>query len=155
MSGDEIPTLGFVLHHVSRLARKRFEQRARDFGMTRSQWQVLTHLAKCEGSNQGHLAEILDVEPITLARLIDKLEKAGLIERRSDPNDRRARLLYLTPAAGPMRERALDSAARTRAEATEGFSEEELTTLIALLDRVKNNLMRACERPIETTEIEK
>lgn len=149
MSGDDVPRMGFLLHHVSRLARKRFEQRARHTGLTRSQWQVLTHLAKCEGCNQGHLAETLDVEPITLARLIDKLEAARFIERRHDPKDRRVRLLFLTPEARPTLDVLMDIAAVTRSEAVEGFSDEEKATLNALLDRMRENLMRACERPVE------
>jgi DNA-binding MarR family transcriptional regulator len=79
------PNLGFVLHDVARLLRKRFEQRVRGFGLTRSQWQVLVHLAQHEGINQVGLAEILEIEPITLLRILDRLEAAGLVERRTPP----------------------------------------------------------------------
>jgi MarR family transcriptional regulator, transcriptional regulator for hemolysin len=74
--------LGFILHDAARLLRKRFEQKARGLGLTRSQWQVLAHLARHEGIHQGALAEILELEPITLVRILDRLQAAGLIERR-------------------------------------------------------------------------
>src|SRR3954453_13700996 len=94
------PNLGFVLHDVARLLRKRFEQRVRGLGLTRSQWQVLFLLAQHEGINQVGLAEILEIEPITLLRILDRLEAAGLVERRTHAADRRVRLLYLTPNTG-------------------------------------------------------
>src|SRR5499433_2561733 len=103
---SELPgrTLGFVLHDVARLLRKRFEQRARaaNLGLTRAQWQVLAYLARQEGINQATLAQLLEIEPITLTRLLDRLEAAELVERRPDPGDRRARVLYLTPSAEPL-----------------------------------------------------
>src|SRR5258706_2225794 len=88
------PTLGFLLHEVARLLRRRFEQNARGSGLTRSQWQLLAYLANNEGINQSGLAELLEIEPITLGRIIDKLQARGLIERHPDPSDRRARVLY-------------------------------------------------------------
>ena len=78
---DNAPPLGFLLHDVARLLRKRFEQNARGSGLTRSQWQVLAYLSKNEGINQAGLAELLDVEPITLGRIADRLEAMKLIER--------------------------------------------------------------------------
>lgn len=95
--------LGFLLHEVARLMRKRFEQNARDLGLTRSQGQVLVTLANNEGIPQGALAEKLGVEPITLTRILDRLEEAGLIERLHYRKDRRVRLLRLTPAASAAR----------------------------------------------------
>ena len=89
------PTLGFLLHDVARLLRKRFEQRAKDLGLTRSQWQTLAYLANNEGIHQSGLAEILEIEPITLVRILDKLAERGLIERRQHPTDRRIWLLYM------------------------------------------------------------
>ena len=91
-------TLGFVLHDVAPLLRKRFEQNARSSGLTSSQWQVLAYLAQNEGIHQGGLAELLDVEPITLSRIVDKLETLGLIVRHPHPSDRRIWLLRLTTA---------------------------------------------------------
>src|SRR5260221_2914090 len=95
------PTLGFLLHEVARLLRRRFEQNARGSGLTRSQWQVLAYLALNEGINQSGLADLLEIEPITLGRIVDKLQMLGLIERRPDPSDRRVLVLHLTPPPPP------------------------------------------------------
>src|ERR1700742_335619 len=96
------PTIGFLLHDVARLLRKRFEQRAKGLGLTRSQWQPLAYLANNEGIHQAGLADILEIEPITLVRILDKLEARGLVERRQHAADRRIWLLFLTPAAHPI-----------------------------------------------------
>lgn len=141
------PTLGFILHDVARLLRKRFEQRARSLGLTRSQWQVLAHLAQREGIQQSALAEVLDVEPITLVRILDKLAAAGLIERRPHASDRRIWLLYLTPKAHPMLDLMREPADKTRAEALKGISEQDREQLLATLGRMKANLLEACGTP--------
>ena len=152
----EIPgrTLGFVLHDVARLLRKRFEQRARAgaLGLTRAQASVLAYLARQEGLNQAALAQILDVEPITLARLLDRLQAAQLIERRPDPKDRRAHLLYLTEAAYPLLDRIFELAAEVREDAMLGIADAERVLLLDLLLRMKGNLIaRASE--IEKAEV--
>src|SRR3954454_6566900 len=111
------PTLGFILHDVARFLRKRFEQRARELGLTRSQWQVLAFLAPNEGIHQGGLADILEIEPITLVRILDKLESRALIERRQHPTDRRIWLLHLTADAHPILARMRELGDLTRSEA--------------------------------------
>ncbi|PWC35225.1 MarR family transcriptional regulator [Azospirillum sp. TSO22-1] len=143
------PTLGFLLHDTARLLRKRFEQRARHLGLTRSQWQVLAYLATCEGIHQGGLAELLDVEPITLARLLDKLEAIGLIERCPHPTDRRIRLLHLTEAAHPLLGAMRTLGEITRAEALDGVAPADREALVRALTTMKSNLIAACERPVE------
>jgi DNA-binding MarR family transcriptional regulator len=141
----EIPsrTLGFVLSDVARLLRKRFEQRARaaSLGLTRAQASVLAHLARQEGINQATLAQTLDLEPITLARLLDRLQSARLIERRSDPKDRRAHLLYLTEAAYPLLDHIFALAAEVREDALEGIAEPERARLVDMLILMKANLL--------------
>ncbi|WP_414899493.1 MarR family winged helix-turn-helix transcriptional regulator [Sphingomonas flavalba] len=92
----------FLIGDVSRLMRRRFDERARQIGVTRSQWRMLFTLSRNEGANQGALAELIDVEPITLCRMVDRLQDAGLVERRRDPTDRRAWQLYLTEEAHPI-----------------------------------------------------
>ena len=136
-------TLGFLLHDVARLLRKRFEQNARHLGLTRSQWQVLAWLSLNEGIHQGGLAELLEIEPITLARLIDKLDESGLVERRAHPTDRRIRLLYLRPAARPLMDEMWPIAADTREEALHGISARDREQLLELLALVKTNLLEA------------
>lgn len=134
--------LGFLLHDVARLMRTRFERNARDLGLTRSQGQVLVHLAYNEGIQQGTLAEKLDVEPITLTRILDRLEVAGLIERLPYRADRRVRLLRLTPAAHPLIDEIFAIGALTRAEAMEGVTDEDRDRLLGILTRMKANLDR-------------
>ena len=136
-------TLGLVLHDVARLLRKRFELRARaaDLPLTRAQWSVLAHLSRQEGLNQSALAQIMEIEPITLVRLLDRLQAAGLVERRPDPADRRIRALYLTPAAHPLLERIWTLAAVVREEAMAGLSEAEREQLMGTLLRLKGNLL--------------
>ena len=142
---QEIPgrTLGFVLNDVARLMRKRFEQRARAaaLGLTRAQAAVLAHLARQEGINQAALAQLLELEPITLARLLDRLQAAGLIERRSDPKDRRAHLLYLTESAYPLLDRIFALAAEVREDALAGVAEADRGRLLDLLIEMKANLI--------------
>ena len=132
--------LGFLLHDVARLMRTRFEQNAHDLGLTRSQGQVLVHLANNEGIHQGALAEKLDVEPITLTRILDRMEEAGLIERLLYQKDRRVRLLRLTPAAHPLIDDIVAIGALTRGEVMEGVSGEDCARLIDVLLRMKANL---------------
>lgn len=136
-------TLGFVLNDVARLLRKRFEQQARisALGLTRAQSAVLANLARREGLNQAALAQILDLEPITLARLLDRLQAASLIERRPDPKDRRAHLLYLTETAYPLLERIFALAAEVREEALAGIAEPDRSRLLDMLIAMKSNLI--------------
>lgn len=136
-------TLGFLLHDVARLLRKRFEQNARDLGLTRAQWQVLAHLARNEGIHQGGLAEILELEPISLGRILDRLQAAGLVERRPHPKDRRVWLLFLRPKAHPVLERMRAIGAATRAEALAGVPEPEREQLMRTLSAMKENLIAA------------
>lgn len=136
--------LGFVIHDVSRLLRRRYEQTARDegLGLTRTQCSVLAHLARQEGVNQATLAQTMDIEPITLVRLLDRLEEAGFIQRKPDPQDRRAYVLELTAKARPMLERIYDVAAKVYEEAQAGFSKTDSAQILALLHRLKANLCR-------------
>jgi MarR family transcriptional regulator, transcriptional regulator for hemolysin len=133
-------TIGFLLSDTARLMRRDFERRARPVGLTRAQWQALFNLARNEGCNQATLADLLDVEPITLARVVDRLEASGLVERRPDPGDRRARLLFLGERAHPLLEELRALGAETREVALAGISEEERHQLARLLTRMRANL---------------
>ncbi|HXZ01470.1 MAG TPA: MarR family transcriptional regulator [Stellaceae bacterium] len=140
MPYDPERSFGFLLHDIARLMRKRFDQRARALGLSRSQWQVLAHLSRHEGINQSGLAEILEIENITLGRLIDRMEEAGWVERRPDRRDRRVRLLYMTEKVAPMMERMHALAEETRAEALAGLDAGEREALMDQLARVRANL---------------
>jgi len=140
-------SLGFVLHDVSRLLRRAFDRRARTIGLTRAQWFVLAHLSRNEGINQAALADIMEIEPITLVHQLDRLEAAGWIERRLDPEDRRVRLLFLTDGGRPILDRMYELGSETRAEAVAGLSEAEHDALIDTLLRIKTNLSTTLAEP--------
>ena len=142
------PTLGFLLHEVARLLRRRFEQNARRSGLTRSQWQVLAYLAKNQGINQNGLADLLEIEPITLCRLLDRLQALGLVERHPDPSDRRVWLLHTTPAARPKLTQLGKLGEVTRGEALAGVSEADTERLLKTLQALKANLADARDAPV-------
>ncbi|MGH6862406.1 MAG: MarR family winged helix-turn-helix transcriptional regulator [Phyllobacterium sp.] len=145
-------TLGFLLHDVARLLRKRFEQRAKCLGLTRSQWQTLAYLANNEGIHQAGLAEILEIEPITLVRILDKLEERNLIERRRHPTDRRIRLLYLRDETRPLLASMRVIGEATRGEALARIPLDDREHLIRTLTLMKSNLIDACQTPVENSE---
>jgi MarR family transcriptional regulator for hemolysin len=149
MPYDPERSFGFILHDIARLMRKRFDQRARALGLSRSQWQVLAHLSRHQGINQSGLAEILEIENITLGRLIDRMEEAGWVERRPDPNDRRARRLYMTEKVEPMMERMRALAEETRNEALIGLPSAEREALLDMLTHVRANLSERSLPPRE------
>lgn len=133
-------SFGFLLHDIARLMRKRYEQRARPLGLTRAQWQVLAHLQRHEGINQSGLAELLELEPITVGRLIDRMQEAGLVERRADPADRRAHRLFLTERARPLLDRCRALADTVYDEAFAGIAGGAREHIIDVLMRVRGNL---------------
>jgi DNA-binding MarR family transcriptional regulator len=133
-------TIGFLVNDAARLMRRDFERRTRSLGLTRAQWQTLFHLHRNEGCNQATLADLLDVEPITLTRVIDRLASSGLVERRADPGDRRARLLFLGERAHPLLEELKALGAETRETALAGISDDERTQLMTLLTKMRANL---------------
>lgn len=134
------PTFGFLLNDAARLMSKRFSQRARSAGLTRAQWQVLAYLARNEGIRQSALADMLEIEPITLVRILDRLEEAGFVERRRHPSDRRIWQLYLQPKTHPVLQTMLEMGDATRREALEGISEADRVILIRCLETVRRNL---------------
>ena len=157
MSGyDPERSFGFLLHDVSRLLRKRFDRRARTIGLTRAQWFVMAHLARNEGLNQSALADILEIEPITLVHQLDRLENAGWIERRLDANDRRVRLLYLKDLGRTILGKLQKLGLETKAEAVSGLTVTEQDALIDALTKIKTNLSaRESASPVgETAEEE-
>ena len=112
----------FTIMDVARLLKTYADQRARQFGISRAQWAVLVRIGRHEGLKQTELADILDLQPISLTRLLDRLAENGLIERRADPNDRRANRLYLRPAAKPLLDQLADLGADMMETVLEGVS---------------------------------
>ena len=133
-------SFGFLLYDAARLIRRDFERRVRALGLSRAQWAALAHLRRDEGCNQSTLADRLEVEPITLARLLERMEQAGWVERRSDPQDRRARLIFLTPKARPVIDEISALASQSSDVALIGVAPEEKERLIDLLIKVRSNL---------------
>src|SRR5262249_57909605 len=107
-------SIGFLISDVSRLLRRNFDKRAQKIGLSRAQWQVLAWLKRNEGISQAALADLLEMSPMTLVRLIDKLEAAGLVQRRPKPGDRRSYQLYLADHAHPLLDRLWEMGAETR-----------------------------------------
>ncbi len=134
-------SLGFLLADVSRLLRRRFDSRASALGLTRAQWRVLAQLRRREGINQTALAEILEIEPITLGRHIDRLVEKGFVERRADPSDRRAWLLYLRSEVQPVLDRLREMSGLTSREALAGISQADANRLIEHLLTIKGNML--------------
>ena len=130
-----------IIGDISRLARRSFDARAREIAVTRPQWQVLVVLNRHEGVNQGGLAELLDVEPITVCRMVDRLQEADLVERRPDPADRRSWRLFLTVKAAELLAQLQPLGEQLEVEAFAGFSSEERVMVIAMLERVRHNLV--------------
>ena len=131
---------GFLLHDIARLLRKRFDQRAATLGLSRAQWQVLAHLHRHEGINQSGLADILEIQGVTLGRLVDRLEAAGWVERRADLADRRARRLYTTAKVAPVLERMWALGEMNREEALAGLGDDDRRRLIDVLLKIRGNL---------------
>jgi MarR family transcriptional regulator, transcriptional regulator for hemolysin len=137
------PNIGALMHDVSRLMRRRFERRARQTGLaiTRQQARVLLSVARNEGLSQAAIATLLDIEPIALVRLLDRLHEEGLVERRLHPTDRRVRTLWLTPLGWTVVDRILAINAQIRDEACAGLSRGAREALLQALDHLKSNLL--------------
>jgi len=133
----------FTIMDVARLLKTYADQRARQFGISRAQWAVLMRIDRNEGLKQSELAEMLNLQPITLTRLLDRLADNGLIERRADPNDRRANRLYLKPAAKPLLGRLADLGADMMETVLEGISSTSIERMLKELSAVKDNLRSA------------
>jgi MarR family transcriptional regulator for hemolysin len=132
--------VAFALHDAARLLRTYSDLRARELNTTRAQWAVLSRLQRCEGAKQSELAEALDIAPITLARLIDKLDAAGMVERRADPNDRRAHRLYLTDEAIPTLSALAVLGEDVMGRALAGLDDTTIEAILKGLTTIKANL---------------
>jgi MarR family transcriptional regulator for hemolysin len=122
-SDEPNKSVGFLLNDVARLLRRNFLRRVQNLGLSQAQWRALAYLARQEGVNQVTLAESLEIQPITLVRLIDRLEEAGLVKRHRDPDDRRA--------------------VESRADALAGIRQADQDMLVETLLRMKRNLLDA------------
>lgn len=138
--GVQEESLGFLLADVSRLMRRAFRQRLEGSLLTLAQARALVYVSRHEGVRQVELAEFLEIQPITLARLIDQLMEAGLVERRPDPVDRRAYRIYLTSAAAPQLAAIKQVAAAIRADALRGLGKQDAAMVLSALSKMHENL---------------
>ena len=136
----------FEINETARAIRRLFDQRVSTMGVTRSQWRVLARLKREPNLRQVELAERLDMEPITLCRIVDRLEEAGLVERKTDPSDRRAWLLELTAKADPVVKQLRGVAHGIAEEAMDGIKERELRELQDQLAAIRSNIARSGEQ---------
>lgn len=138
--------IAFILNDVARLIKTYADQSARQYGATRAQWAVLSRLNRCEGLKQSELAELLDLQPISLTRLLDRLAENGLIERRPDPTDRRVNRLYLTPAARPLLDQLGALGEDMMGNVLEGLDEQAIGRMLKDLNVMRENLRGAIGR---------
>lgn len=138
---------GFILRDVSRLYVERFEQHAASLGLTLLQCRALVRLSEGEGVSQVKLAELTDLEPMALVRILDRMEAEGWLERRIDPRDRRVRCLYLTRKAKPLLEDIRRLMDLTWGDAFAGIPKSKSELLTELLDTVRSNLMALAPVP--------
>ncbi len=138
--------IAFTITDVARLLKTYADQRARQFGISRAQWAVLVRIDRHEGIKQAELADLLDLQPISLTRLLDRLADNGLIERRPDPNDRRANRLYLKPAAKPLLGRLAELGADMMDTVLDGLSATAVERMLKELGQMKDNLRGAIAR---------
>jgi MarR family transcriptional regulator, transcriptional regulator for hemolysin len=137
---DRLRNFGFLLKEVTRRYVNRFEVRAAEIPLNLAQAKALVRLEKNEGVSQARLAELAEVDPMTMVRILDRMEAEGLLERRPDPADRRARCLYLTAKAKPILNEIWRLSDEIRAEIFAGVSKEERERFMGVLERLYANI---------------
>jgi DNA-binding MarR family transcriptional regulator len=140
MATTENISFGYLLNDVTLLFRKHFDRRAVKFGLTRAQWRATKALYRYEGLRQNELADYLEMEPIAVGRVIDRLQASGFVERRADPRDRRAWRLYTTEQARAVIDDMESIALGLRLDATRGIAHEDMLKMMAVLGQIKDNL---------------
>lgn len=141
-SKENLSNLGFLLNDAAGLVRRRFAQKARAHDLTATQWRAITQLQRSGAVNQAELAGLLESEPMTICRLVERMETSGLVERVPDPADRRAKLVRLTPKTMAILDDVRKIAAVICEEALEGLSNEESAALMSALSRLNDNLAK-------------
>jgi len=147
MPKDEknLENLGFMIQDVGRLMRRDYNRRVQKTGMTQAQWRAIMMLWRNPGISQARLADMLEMQPISVARLLDRMQAAGLVERHPDPQDRRAVRLYLSAKAEPIRSELCDYGVETRQLALNGISDQERAALMDILYKMRGNILASEE----------
>jgi len=148
---DEKTSFGFLVNDVTRLMRKLFDRRAARFGLTRAQWRALKRVHHGEGITQNELAEYLEMEPIAIGRVIDRLQKAAFVERRADPQDRRVWRLHLLPKAHGVLDDMEEIGSELFKQAQRGVAAADMKILLDVFTRMKQNLV-ALDRAKENSD---
>jgi DNA-binding MarR family transcriptional regulator len=138
---DALSSFGFLLKDVSRLFSRNFERHCSALGLTLAQCRVLGYLQRGPGVSQARLAELSDTDPMTLGRLLSRMQADGLVERRPDPDDGRAHRLYLRRKALPILDEIWRLSDRARAQALAGLDADDRSHLMAVMDRIRDNLV--------------
>lgn len=134
-------SLGFLVHDVARLMRRAFDRRVKHLGLTRSQWFVLVHLYRTDGQTQRHLAQELDMERAPLSKLLDRLESGSWIERRADPDDRRANRVYITNKIDPIMNEIISVGETLTDDILSGIDKSAREEFLSVLVKAKSNLI--------------
>jgi len=140
MTTEGIDRLGFLIHDSARLLRKRFEVKGSAYGLSAAQWRLMVRLVKEEGVAQARLAELLEIEPISVSRLLDRMEEGGWIERRQDANDRRVRMIFPTDKSREAFAAIKSVAGEVYDLALTGLTAEEKRVLVKGLNAIITNL---------------
>lgn len=140
MVSDGLDRLGFLVHDAARLLRKRFENKGRAYGLSAAQWRLLVRVVKDEGVAQARLAELLEIEPISVSRLIDRMEEGGWIERRQDASDRRVRTIFPTDKSREAFAAIKSVAGEVYDLALAGLDRDEKQVLVKALNTIITNL---------------
>jgi len=141
MTTDRLRNFGFLMHDIVRLYKRHFERHARELGLSMAECKVLAHLSRNEGISQARLAELTETDPMTLVRVLDRMQQQQWVERRPDPADRRAHRLYLLDASRPVVARMWKLAESARKEALAAIDIGEREQLLSLLERVHSQLL--------------
>ena len=144
--------LGFLINDIARLFRRELTRRIRPMGITALQWRTLASIDRYDGIIQSHLAELLEVEPITLSRMIDRLAEAELVTRHACPEDRRANRLSLTPKATPLVAKVRALAEQMLTDAQAGLDADQVNQFARMLEIVRGNLSNRADSDNRETE---
>jgi DNA-binding MarR family transcriptional regulator len=142
-SRNTLNGFGYLLNDTARLLRRRFEQKAGDYNITSAQWRAMAQLSRSDGLTQVALAHLLEIEPMSVCRLLDRMEAGDFVVRRPDPADKRAKLVYLTEKSRALLDVIRVVAMEVYEDAFAGFDEEERSRLVGALNRINGNLSRA------------
>src|SRR5690606_956403 len=145
----ELDNFGYLLGETARVLTRRFDEYAQANGVTHTQWMVLIALLRQEGISQAQLAKYLEVEPISMSRMIDRLQAGDLIHRVEDPSDRRVKTLYSSPKTKKVLKRRRSCGAEVWAEARAGMSDEEIQRFGVTVGRTGSNLLNAAQTPVK------